>query len=107
MAIRGSDAQIMVARTSDFVHDAVAQLKGAERMQDFLAVQKQSDTERDKTSVGELEETPKVELRLENEGGSGSEQYTSQQNEEPPRHEYMELLDADVGPSEHTVDVIL
>ena len=107
MSIRGIDAQLMVTRTADLVQAANTQQKGAERIQDFLAVQNQSEIEREKASVAKTDKSPEVELRLGNEGGDGSEAYTSQQNEELARGEYMELLDADVGPSEHILDITL
>lgn len=109
MSIRGIDAQMMVTRAPDFVQDAASQMKAAERSQEFLAVQKQSELEHDKASVVKTDESPEIELHLENEGGDGSESYTSQQkkNEPPVRDEYLELLDAAVGPSEHILDITL
>ena len=109
MSIRGIDAQMMVTRAPDFVQAANSQIKGAERMQDIISAQNQSTTEREKVSVSKTDKSPEIELRLGNEGGDGSEAYTSQQkqNEELAREEYNELLDADVGPSEHILDITL
>lgn len=98
----------MVSRTTEFVHDVNAQMKGAERAQEFLAAQKNSEVEHDKNSIAKAEESPEVELHLENEGGDGSEAYSGQQKKDAPvESEYMSLLDSDVGPSEHTIDMLL
>ena len=107
MSIRGIDAQMMVTRTADLLQAANTQQKGGERVQDFLAVQNQALAEHEKASVVKTDKSPAAELHLGNEGGDGSETYTSQQNQELVRDEYMELLDADVGPSEHILDITL
>ena len=107
MSIRGIDAQMMVTRAPEFLQSANSQLKGAERMQDVISAQNQSTVEREKVSVAKTDKSPEIELHLGDDGGNGGEAYTSQQNEEQVLEKYDELLNADVGPSEHILDITL
>ena len=106
MSIRGIDAQIMIARAPDFVKEANAQLKGAEKMQEFLAAQSKAEAEREKSSVAKAEKTLQVELHPDADGG-GRGQYESarekkfKENEEATRS----LLDADVGSAKNLIDI--
>lgn len=79
MSIRGIDAQIMVTRAAELVRDTSVQLKGSERMQDFLAIQAQAQTELDQSTVLKSTESEKVQLQLGDEGGGAG--YTPAENE--------------------------
>lgn len=111
MSIRGIDSQMMITRSTEFLQDANSQLKGAERMQDFIAVQRQSEADRNQVSVSKAEGASEAELHLENEGGDGSEAYMSQKGEGEPEEKVAErdpLLDTVVGPADrHFLDVTL
>ena len=106
MSIRGIDAQMMVTRTADMLQTANAQMKGGERMQEAISAQNQSAVERDKSSVSKADKSPEVELHLGDEGGGG-EAYQSLQNGELNNNEYNEMLDSELGHSEHILDIIL
>jgi len=105
MSIRGIDAQMMVTRATDLLQSANTQLKGAERAQENLAVQNQNAAERDRSSVAKADKSPVVELRTGDEGGGDA--YMSQQNDGQKKDEYNEMLDSELGSSEHILDIIL
>lgn len=106
MSIKGVDAQIMSTRAPDFLREANSQLKGGEKMQEFLAIQAQAEAERSSASVRKTEAAPKAELQAKNEGGTGDSYSSSgkrggknEQTDDP-------MLDASVGPSENIIDLL-
>ena len=107
MSIKGIDAQMMVTRTADILQTANAQLKGSERAQEAISAQNQNAVERDKSAVTKTEKSSEVTLHLGDDGGNGSEAYMQQQNGEIKKDEYNEMLDTELGHSEHIVDMML
>lgn len=106
MSIRGIDAQIMMARTADAAREASNQMKGSEKMHESLAIQAKETFELEKSSIPKTEETPSSALHLKNEHeGAGGEYDGSGGKRE--KSEYDELLDADAGPGQSTIDITL
>ena len=69
MSIHSIDAQIMIARTADYMRDASALQKRPEVAQDYLAVREKINDARDQTRVGK---TPESEAAMLNpDGGDG------------------------------------
>lgn len=107
MSIKGVDAQIMTTRAPDFVREASSQLKGGERMQEFLATQAQSEAEHDKASVHKTDASPKSELQPKKEGDTGSGYSSSGKRGGKGEQADDALLNADVGSADNIIDILL
>jgi hypothetical protein len=65
MSIKGIDAQMMIARTTEYVKDSAVQLKKSELTQDYLTAQALKDEAIEKTKVAKPQGAEKLGLALE------------------------------------------
>ena len=104
MSIKGIDAQIMVARTTDYARDTSALQKKPEIMQEHLAVREKINDAQEQSKVSKTmeAETELDKLRPDEGGGDSGDYYNEDNRKKQNDEDEAELL---VPPGNSVIDI--
>ena len=105
MSIKGIDAQIMVARTTDYVRDTSSLQKRPEVMQEHLATREKINDAQDQSKVIKTMETETELDKLRPDEGGGGGGYSGNQNADREQKDIENDPDMFVPPGNSTIDI--